>query len=508
MRKKYRNMYLTLSSFLLSYLLFFPMNVFAEGTSDAVADIMNNERFAGAISSIEWLTTRIDYWFTMAITAAGFFIISASLLKNACAGAYCSNHKFWDKVAEAHEKSESIQLSQLFGGGIKDKFMNISTSGIKDAILCIIPNIKAFTDFDDADIEPKQYFIKAIPQMLGCIMIGVFIYNGYYRDTAATVGNFGSEICSRVFSSVDPAAWVDKLTQTTGTPPCIYKNDQTLEGKALYEVSTALYRAYLSISTGITSMEDKTNLMRDCENMATQVLKATGESGGKASSIESKFFSDERVYDFTIGNLKIIPGVTQGANQKTTITAIDKETGSEYSITGYQTFDSDIVKSNKIPSDKSTFHYAFTMKGSQKTNTTGLTTLRATAGNWSIHYATATTITMAPDKYEINGSGLRTVRKSGFTSAIVSNANVKKAAAAVFFDTFTDVPKNATLTFEDGKVSKYPGQGDTFEDSKVSVENDYVYTSAVRFTVKYTASGQEAKTLPVVVPVNVKFHHN
>ena len=70
MNKKIRNMYLTLSSLLLSYLLFFPMNVFAEGTSDAVADIMNNERFAGAISSIEWLTTRVDYWFTMVITAA------------------------------------------------------------------------------------------------------------------------------------------------------------------------------------------------------------------------------------------------------------------------------------------------------------------------------------------------------------------------------------------------------------------------------------------------------
>ena len=117
MRKKIRNMYLTLSSFLLSYLLLCPVNVYASSTSDAVADIMNSDRFSGAISSIEWLTTRIDYWFTMVITAAGFFIISAALLKNACAGAYCANHKFWDKVAEAqrtinHAKEQTDSLHQ------------------------------------------------------------------------------------------------------------------------------------------------------------------------------------------------------------------------------------------------------------------------------------------------------------------------------------------------------------------------------------------------------------
>ena len=37
-------------------------------------------------------------------------------------------------------------------------------------------NIKAFTDFDDADIEPKAYFMKAIPQMCACVIIGIFIF--------------------------------------------------------------------------------------------------------------------------------------------------------------------------------------------------------------------------------------------------------------------------------------------------------------------------------------------
>ena len=47
----------------------FSMNVSATTHNDAVADIMNDDRFQGAIASIEWLTSRVDHWFTMIITA-------------------------------------------------------------------------------------------------------------------------------------------------------------------------------------------------------------------------------------------------------------------------------------------------------------------------------------------------------------------------------------------------------------------------------------------------------
>ena len=141
----------------------FSTPVFASATtSNAVQDIMNNERFQGAISSIEWLTTRVDYWFTMIISATAFFIISSALLKNACAGAYCSNHKFWDKVAEAHEKNDSLNLAGIKNYFTGKQFMQTTGGGVRDALLGLVPNIKALTDFDDADIEPKQYFMKAI----------------------------------------------------------------------------------------------------------------------------------------------------------------------------------------------------------------------------------------------------------------------------------------------------------------------------------------------------------
>lgn len=268
---------------------------------DAVADIMTDERFVGAIDSISWLTERIDKYFTMVITATAFFIISSALLKNVCAGAYCANHKFWDKVAQAHEKSDALTIASVGSYFQGKQFMNTSASSFKDMILGIIPNIKALTDFDDADIEPKAYFMKAIPQMLACIIIGVFVYNGYYRDTAATVGTFGSVICERVFSSVDPAVFVDKLTDTTATPPNIYKNDPSTQGNYCYQISMALYKACISSFSDIKTSEDKTALMRNCEAAAYNFTNSyfTSNSAGV------NFFDDTDNKDYKMSGLKV-----------------------------------------------------------------------------------------------------------------------------------------------------------------------------------------------------------
>lgn len=508
MRKKISQTYLILSTFLLSYLLMFPTNVYATTTSNAVSDIMNSDRFAGAISSIEWLTTRVDYWFTMAVTATGFFIISSALLKNACAGAYCANHKFWDKVAEAHEKNESIQLSQLFSG-IKDKFMNISTTGVKDAILCLVPNIKAFTDFDDADIEPKQYFMKAIPQMLGCIIIGVFIYNGYYRDTAATVGNFGSEICTRVFSSVDPAAWVDKLTQTTGTPACIYENDDSLEGECLLQISKELYKSYLSVAKNITSSDAKTSLMRDCENTAANLyksLKSTKNSSTGKTFGDIVFDGETRQYDFSISNLKIVLCPTNaGTMGELKIGTVDKDTNSEFAITGFYKFDSKYK--TQVPSDKQAFHIAFNMKGSQKTSKTGLTAIIAQAGAGASDSLT-----------QIDATVNVTVTQSRTTSGAWDFTYNGDMAGKIYAQIKDQVVKNVTsyLKKTDSNISNVRVTGftaKTWRNSANSSSSMYkntattqVTTDPMVFTVYYTymdSSGNSSGTLNVLQPVNV-----
>ncbi len=381
---KYRSKYVaclrcvqTISLLMLIVLLMMPMQVYATNvTANAVSDIMNNERFVGAIESIEWLTVRIDYWFTMVITATAFFIISSALLKNVCAGAYCANHKFWDKVAEAHEKSDALSLAsvqQFFTGR---QFMQMSKGGIRDALLNLVPNIKALTDFDDADIEPKQYFMKAIPQMLLCVIIGVFIYNGYYRDTAATVGQFGSEICERIFSSVDPTAFVDKLSQTTGTPENIYEKDITNQGKDIYAISSQIYKTYLSNSKTLTSKEAKASLMRDAESIAYDQICAKKE-------FADLFYSDSRAYDFSVTNLSVVPCPQSSAKNigSLHIVTADKETNSKYSVAGY--FNAPNTANSYISDDCKAFYCTFVMQGAQKESTDPRTSIIATSGNWN-----------------------------------------------------------------------------------------------------------------------------
>lgn len=264
-----RKLYLLLSG---AMLYGSSLTVYAD-TGNAVSDIMNDTRFEGAMSTIDWLSGFIDHYMTMAITLVAFFIISMALFRNVCAAAYCSNSKFWNKVAEAHEAAEGASLASLVQGikGLPQKSWG-GQGGIKGAILCLIPNIKALTDFDDVDMEPKHYWMKAIPQMLACIIIGVFVYNGYYRDTASVVGEMGSEVISRALASVNPSDMIDTITLTTGTPDNIYEKDNTTLGEMNYEISMELYKAFRS-AWDISDTNQKTVLMRNCEAMADNLTR-------------------------------------------------------------------------------------------------------------------------------------------------------------------------------------------------------------------------------------------
>lgn len=237
-------------------------------TGNAISDIMTDGRFKGAISSISKITEFVDIWFVRIISLVSFFIISAALLKNACAGAYCANSKFWDKVADAHQKTEAINLAgvkNFFAGG--QGLMNTSAGGIRDFFLGIIPNIKAFTDFDDADIEPKAYFMKAIPQMIACVVIGIFIYNGYYRDTAATVGEMGSVIIERTLGSVNPDSFINKIFNTTGWPKSPWDKDKSREGEWKQAVFKELKGIVASNYSDITSAQQKAEAVTAIVNM-------------------------------------------------------------------------------------------------------------------------------------------------------------------------------------------------------------------------------------------------
>lgn len=234
-------------------------------TGNAISDILDGTRYQGAISSISWFTERVDNITIMLVSGAAFFIISAAFLKNVCAGVYCANSKFFDKVDDAHKKKEALSIASIKGYFSGGQFQNTSYGAFRDGLLALVPNFKAFTDFEDADIEPKQYFMKSLPQMLFCVIIGIFIYNGYYRDTAMKVGDFGSEAFTRVMMMASPAELLDKLSATTGTPDFSTAHGEDQLSQVAYKISKDAYSAIITKCSDITTSQQKEYLVAKIE---------------------------------------------------------------------------------------------------------------------------------------------------------------------------------------------------------------------------------------------------
>lgn len=256
--------------------------------SQVTIDILNNPRFEGAISSIEWLTDYIDVGFGMAITLVAFLIILVAMFKNVLAAAYCAYPKFWNKVNDAHTKNKDagiIKQIQEAANGMKGGTQSVTVGEI---IMGVLPDIKAMTDFEADTLSPKTYFMKAIPQMIVCVIIGAFIYNGYYRDVTSKVVDVGSTLLQRTLLECDPVAMYDQFTGSAGRP--VFRSDNSVddEGKLQNRIATSLYTSIIGTYKDITSADAKRQLADKCDDMAATVVAEV-----KAKSVE---YIDESKY--------------------------------------------------------------------------------------------------------------------------------------------------------------------------------------------------------------------
>lgn len=289
----------SLSTVAMAYMM--PLTAFASSTGSAVRDILVDERFEGAMSSITWLTEMVDNWFIKIITITAFFIISMSLLKNVLAAAYCAFPVFFNKVHEAHEQ---MKWSEMSMGGFKEVGSKLKDGKISDVILSIIPDFKALTDFADQEMSPKTYFMKAIPQMCIMVIIGIFIYNGYYRDVSATVGEAGATIIENVLGSVSPEKAVNDIFNMKTDPKNTYRNDKTIEGGFIKELSNNMYKQIKNYSTVYkASAENKEALMRCCELTAYNMVKGNLVPDGWAG--EGSPFKGTDQYDLKLSNVTV-----------------------------------------------------------------------------------------------------------------------------------------------------------------------------------------------------------
>lgn len=231
---------------------------------NAVQDILLNPRYEGMMSTISGVTDVVDGAFMTVITFVAFFIISVALLRNVLAGAYCAFPKFWDQVAHAHEENENTAFFEQIKG-IKDSYKTASMGSIKTFFFRIVPNIKCLTDFEDDTLSAKSYFIKAIPQMIGVVIIGVFIYNGYYRDFTAVIANTGSELIERTVLSFDPVGAFDTIMNTAGKPT--FATDGLIDAfsKNKNRVANDIYSAIIAKYTDIKDANSKSELAKDID---------------------------------------------------------------------------------------------------------------------------------------------------------------------------------------------------------------------------------------------------
>lgn len=262
---------------------------------NAVQDILEGARFEGMIDTIRPVTDAVDIVFTTVITFVAFFIISVALLRNVLAGAYCAFPKFWEQVAKAHEENDDKAFFSAITG-IKDSYKTASMSSVRTALLRLVPNIKNLTDFEDNTLSPKAYFIKAIPQMIAVVIIGVFIYNGYYRDAVSIVASTGSEIIERTVLSFDPMGAFDTIMNTAGRPDFATDNAVTALDKNKNKVATEIYSQIISKYTDIKDANSKSELAKQIDDAVDAMF---GTSKDNIDNLTKYFAAEDGSYTIT-----------------------------------------------------------------------------------------------------------------------------------------------------------------------------------------------------------------
>lgn len=113
------------------------------------------------------------------ISIIGFGIVVSSIVKNSAAGLYCANPHFWDKVATAKTRKIEEGMKSAFTKEWSGNRIMAVGGSIETVLLSLFPNVKSYTDFSGGQaLDPKGYFMKAIPAMVVVVFMGVLIFYG------------------------------------------------------------------------------------------------------------------------------------------------------------------------------------------------------------------------------------------------------------------------------------------------------------------------------------------
>ena len=218
-------------------------------------DILFNPRFKGDLSSISLFVGLTDKFTILLVSFIGFSIMMITMIKNAIAALVAVWPKFFTKV---HMLKES-------DGNIKNT---------KDRILSILPDLLAYTDFEDNPLTPREYFMKAIPLAVVNIFIGSFIFSAYYRTTIANIAGLGLHVFNRYFLSRDLVADFDSIVDE-GTN-YDFKFDTSVAGKKKGQIGKKLYDIARAAYGDIRSADSKAALGMNVEDYVKKIVAEGG----------------------------------------------------------------------------------------------------------------------------------------------------------------------------------------------------------------------------------------
>lgn len=237
-----------------------------------IDDILLSTRFQGQLNFISWCSSIFDVIGGVIISLVAFLIVWCAMIKNVMAGAYCTWPKFWDMVHEVHVQAYGGDtwgsgFAEVWKGGTSaPSHKGRKISGFTAVFYAILPDIFSYTEFEDETISAKDYFIKAIPFACIAVFIGVFIWDGYYRDTIALAGKFGTSLLQRTVLSVDPDGVVDSLLGMTSKPEFSTNGATDDYHKFVNNVSTQVWNRFNSQYPDLKNNEIIRGVQSDIEN--------------------------------------------------------------------------------------------------------------------------------------------------------------------------------------------------------------------------------------------------
>lgn len=245
-------------------------------------NLFNPAWTTGSLSAVAPIVHVIGIFAMWVISIGGFFMVILPIIRNVINGIYVVAAPLCDKIDEAHKTkfvTKEYWKGQVGGGNE----LAATVGGITTVLLGLVPNFKALSDFESGIIDPKTWFIKAIPKMCIYVCIGVLIFYGYPSRIADKYSTAVTATIDVALNNIDPKAIIDRaeeLKTFTGGDFASAEATDTL-GKNTYALSKGIYGTMKSTYSDM-SKDNLVSSSRKIEQWAESRLNEISDRAGSA----------------------------------------------------------------------------------------------------------------------------------------------------------------------------------------------------------------------------------